>query len=97
MDIHPRRRINIVRIYTFIPPSLAHTQIFAVRTLGYYAVLFVTLRDDVVGLDGAFFDEFFADAVGDVGFCDGGGAFAEFGGELDGCGDSFSGLRIGFG
>ena len=50
----------------------------------------------VVGLHGAFFDEFFADAVGDVGFRDGGGAFAEFGGELDGCGDGCFGFGVRF-
>lgn len=72
---------------TFIPPSLAHTEILTVRTLGYYAVLLVTLGDCVVGLVGTFFDEFFADAVGDVGFCDGGGTFADFSCKLSRGGD----------
>ena len=72
---------------TFIPPPLAHAEIFAVRTFGYYAILLVTLGDCVVGLVRTFFNEFFAHAVGDVGFCDGGGALADFSCELYGGGD----------
>ena len=72
---------------TFIPPSLTYTKILAIRTFRYYTVLLVTLGDCIVGLVGTFFNEFFADAVGDVGFCDRGRAFADFGCELSGGGD----------
>lgn len=80
---------------TFIPPSFADAEIFAIGCFGYDAISLVALRDGVFCLSRAFFDELLADAVGNVGFCDGGGAFVDFGGELYGRGDGFWFVRIG--
>ena len=55
------------------------------------------LRDGVAGLGGAFFDEFLADGVGDVGSCDGRSTFMDFGGEFDGGGHGFCGFGAGVG
>lgn len=74
---------------TLIPPAFAYAEVLPFGGLGYHAVLLVALRDGVVGVAGAFFDELLAGAVGNIGLCDRGGSLVDLGGKFDGSRDGF--------
>lgn len=73
------------RWFTFIPPACTHAEVFSAFCPGHRGSFLACLRDRVVRLTGAFFDERLADSVCDVSFGCGRGTFSYFRGKLVDC------------